>query len=93
MKPLTDRQAEVVGFIKSFFLEHGYWPSMREIAAHFGVNLNAAAGFISGARKKGELSWPENVARAFVITGYKVDLVPISGTQAQLDQRNHIGGC
>lgn len=32
---LTDRQAEVLEYIRAFFLEHHRFPKLREIMAHF----------------------------------------------------------
>jgi repressor LexA len=41
MPPLTKKQAEVLHFIRSYFSEHGYAPSYREIADALGLSSPA----------------------------------------------------
>ena len=36
--PLTKKQSEVLDFIREHLEEHGYAPSYREIADHFGLS-------------------------------------------------------
>jgi repressor LexA len=41
MANLTKKQKEVLDFIRSYFFEHGYAPSYREIADHLGLSSPA----------------------------------------------------
>lgn len=51
--PLTDRQREVLRFLRRRMVEHGRPPTIREIADEFGVNVNAVMGHPNALRKKG----------------------------------------
>ena len=42
-QPLTPRQREVLGVVKTFIRDHGYAPSMRQLAGLFGWSGPAAA--------------------------------------------------
>jgi repressor LexA len=51
---LTDRQKEVFDFLRSFQAEHGWMPSLREIAVELGVSsLNGVAGHLDALERKG----------------------------------------
>jgi repressor LexA len=41
MPPLTKKQSEILAYIRSHLSEHGYAPSYREIADHFGLSSPA----------------------------------------------------
>ena len=36
MEELTERQKEILNFLKAYVRDHGYPPTMREIGEHFG---------------------------------------------------------
>jgi repressor LexA len=55
MKPLTDRQRLVLNFVEEFCRRQGYPPTVREVAAHFGVQPRAAADHLAALKKKGHL--------------------------------------
>lgn len=53
-KTLTSRQAEVLRYIVTHVLEHGYQPTYREIAEHLQLSSHSGvAGFIRGLRAQG----------------------------------------
>jgi len=53
-KKLTQRQNEILAFIKGFLCAEGYPPSLREICAHFQINGPANAGkHLDALEKKG----------------------------------------
>jgi repressor LexA len=55
-KGLTKRQAEVLEFINRYLEEHGYPPTVREVAAHFGFRSpRAAHDHMKALQKKGYL--------------------------------------
>jgi repressor LexA len=62
---LSNRQQQVLEYIQSFQLNHGFSPSHREIAAHFGFSSpNAAMDHIKALRAKGALAASGRRARA-----------------------------
>lgn len=61
---ITPRQNAVLAFVCDFRAEHGYSPSLREIAAHLVVTLNAANGHVHALEAKGLIDRDEGVARS-----------------------------
>ena len=55
MRELTDRQREVLGFIRSFSARHGVPPTVREIGARFHVTPRAAFDHLRALERKGAL--------------------------------------
>jgi len=71
---LTDRQNEILDFIKEFVSFNGYPPTLREIAKNF--NLASTFGIkrhLDALKKKGYLSIESFSSRAISITDYKND--------------------
>lgn len=64
MKALTDRQHEILNFVRSFCEEHGYPPTIRECATHFNISLRAVQCHFAALQKKGYLSQPEKQSRS-----------------------------
>lgn len=67
MKKLTDRQREVLGFIRRHMDALGYAPSIREISIEFGVALKAAYDHVKALERKGAIRRTNGVARSIVI--------------------------
>ncbi len=66
---ITDRQKEILRFIAEFGQENGYPPSLRDIAAHFGISsTNGVAGHLEKLVTKNFLSKESNSSRALSIT-------------------------
>lgn len=61
---LTDRQAEILSCVREFIASHGYAPSVRDIAAKFGMSAAAAHEHLYALAKKGAVSWTPKVARS-----------------------------
>lgn len=55
MRELTDRQRDVLGFIRSFSARHGVPPTVREIGAKFRVTPRAAFDHLRALERKGML--------------------------------------
>ena len=55
MRELTDRQQEVLGFIRTFTARHGVPPTVREIGARFHVTPRAAFDHLRALERKGAL--------------------------------------
>ena len=64
---LTDRQREVLTFLRQYQREHGVMPSSRDIQRAFGFSSQTAAmGFLRALEKKGAIQRRAGVARAVV---------------------------
>jgi repressor LexA len=60
---LTERQGAVLEFISKFIESNGFSPTTREIAGHFGVNVNATAEHLNKLEAKGRISRKHGMAR------------------------------
>ena len=79
---LTERQAQVLTFIKSFAQAHGYPPTIPEIQEEFGIRSpNGVNNHIKALTRKGYLRRDSSRARALEITGWR-DGIPVLGTVA-----------
>ena len=68
MKPLTDRQQEVLEFVRAVIAQAGVAPTLREIAAQFRFrSVKAAADHVAALRRKGALTGVPRRARALQI--------------------------
>ncbi len=66
-KELTNRQKELLDFLKSEFSNTGIMPSTREIQAHFGFKSQTAAmGHLRALEKKGVIQRLAGKARAVI---------------------------
>jgi repressor LexA len=53
---LTDRQARILAWIRTYSDRHGYMPTVREIGAAFGIgSTNGVARHLAALEKKGYL--------------------------------------
>lgn len=78
-KDLTDRQSEILAFIKDFALEHGYPPTIPEIQKEFGIKSpNGVNNHIKALTRKGFIRRESSRARALDIKGIR-DGIPILG--------------
>ena len=64
MKKLTERQEEVLNFIKMFINTNKYPPTMREIASSFQITANGAYDHVKALEKKGKIHCDVNRSRA-----------------------------
>jgi repressor LexA len=66
---LTKRQREIYDFVRGFLEEHGYAPSLEEIAEHFGLSSVATVHeHLENLQSKGALRRDPNRSRAVEIT-------------------------
>lgn len=55
-RPLSLRQAEVLGYVHSYRKAHGYSPTLREIGRHLGIaSSNAVNDLLVACERKGYL--------------------------------------
>jgi len=56
MSDLTQRQAEIVAWLKAYVARNGYGPSAREIGKQFGITSpNGVMGHLRALEKKGAI--------------------------------------
>lgn len=67
MKGLTQRQIEMLNFLKEFISVHKYPPTIREISAHFNIAVKAAHDHVHALVKKGVIRCDNNRSRAIEI--------------------------
>ena len=64
MNPLTDRQKEVLAFIKAFLKKSGFPPTSGDIAEEFGFkSLTASTQHVRALERKGYIKCSPGVAR------------------------------
>jgi len=63
MKLLTDRQQSVLTFVEEFCSRQGYPPTVREVAAAFGIQPRAAVDHLAALKRKGYLHREPGVSR------------------------------
>lgn len=70
MDALTDRQTEILAFITTYYRQHGYGPTLRELMDEFGItSMNGAKSHVDRLRHKGAIEpAPPNHARVIVPT-------------------------
>ena len=87
MKTLTLRQTEVLCSITDFVEEHGYPPTIRELADRFGISIKGAYDHIKALERKGQLRLGDNRSRAIEVIPQapgdaRKSEVPLLGTVA-----------
>lgn len=66
---LTDRQKEILDYIRGYDEEYGFPPSLREIANYFGIrSTNGVVCTLDAIEKKGWLTREANLSRAIRLT-------------------------
>lgn len=72
---LTNRQREVLDFIKDEIVRRGYPPSFREIASNFGIkSTNGVKVHLDALEKKGYINRDPGLARG-------IELTPLAGAE------------
>ncbi len=66
---LTDRQREILDFIRGYHGEHDYFPSLREIAGNFKLSIGTVQTHLDYLRRKGALDWDKGKPRAMRLGG------------------------
>ena len=97
----TERQQQILDFIRDQQATRGITPSRAEIQEHFGfASPNAVTEHLKALEKKGALQRPANTARGLVLTDSYRDSpmveIPIYGTipaGLPADERQEADGC
>src|SRR5450432_3184160 len=98
---LTERQQEILNFIRERQRMDGVTPSTREIQEHFGfASQTAVVGHLQALERKGALKREPNKARSLVLAdarrGVRMLDIPIFGTipaGLPADQQQESDGC
>jgi len=69
---LTEKQKETLEFIYTFHRDHGWPPSLREIAARFGITLKTTFDRILALERKGYIIQPAGKRRVMRINWHRV---------------------
>lgn len=68
MHGLTDRQYEILSFIRSYIIVNDYPPTIVEIGEHFGIiSKNGVVNHLSAIEKKGYIKRTPKTARGIKI--------------------------
>ncbi|MDD4142804.1 MAG: transcriptional repressor LexA [Bacteroidales bacterium] len=70
MKILTNRQQEVLDFIKQYMESNSYAPAVRDIAKHFEVTVKAAHDHLKALERKGAIRSSEGISRSIEVVGF-----------------------
>ena len=71
---MTKRQYEVLELLRAYIKDHGYSPSLEEIAS--GVGLKAKSGVVRilrGLEQRGRITMAAGQARSIAIMGEEID--------------------
>ncbi|MFQ5738952.1 MAG: transcriptional repressor LexA [Acidobacteriota bacterium] len=83
---LTARQRAILNFLQGYLREHGYSPSLEEIAAHFGIaSLNGVFKHLRALEERGFIRRLSNQARSIqllVPEGSAAPTLPLLGLVA-----------
>lgn len=67
MRPITNRQQEVLDFIKTFIAHSKYPPTIREVSEHFGISVKGAYDHVKALEKKQAIRCDTNRSRAIEV--------------------------
>ena len=67
MKGLTERQTEILDFIRSHIADRRYPPTLREIGQHFGISVKGVYDHMKALQKKSRIRCQSNRSRAIEI--------------------------
>jgi repressor LexA len=69
-QPLTPRQQDIRDWIAGYIDVHGYSPTVKEIANHYGWRTpNSAKCHLNPMRKKGYITWQDGCSRTLRVIG------------------------
>ena len=66
---MTGAQIELIAVIRAFVKEHGYAPTVREIAELMDIGHGTAQRLLQGLADSGKIDKRERVARGYRIRG------------------------
>jgi repressor LexA len=70
---LTERQGQILSYLKRFVLQRGYPPTHRQIGDHFGIgSTNGVVGHLKALEKKWFIRREPMISRGITIVGFEV---------------------
>jgi repressor LexA len=83
---LTDRQQEILDFIRSWTKEHRYPPTLREIGRHMNIrSTNGVSDHLRALERKGYLLREDMKSRALVPVDFDTPEVDLTEREIRLD--------
>lgn len=76
MIAITERQREVLDFIKNYISSHKYPPTIREISEYFGISVKGAYDHVKALERKEYIHSNNNRSRTIEVVGEEEDDVP-----------------
>ena len=67
MRELTDRQMEILLYIREYRKMYKYPPSYRDIGRHFGISVKGVSDHITALRNKGAITIEPHKPRTIVV--------------------------
>lgn len=83
MDTLTPRQSEILAFIREYLQTHGYSPSVRDVAVHFGLCINGAACHLVALQRKGAIVRGVSVARSIRVVNPLPNTIPVAEVESR----------
>lgn len=66
-KELTERQADIIDYVKDYKDNYGYSPTYTEIADYFGFSSRNAQQHIRAIERKGKIKTTPGISRSIII--------------------------
>lgn len=93
MKGLTERQKEILDFIREFIQRHSFSPSYEEVKQHFGFSsLGTVQNFVRILKRKGYLSAEKYCGRSLALAEAPAP-APVTVAECELPFIGYLSGC
>jgi repressor LexA len=66
---MTERQNELIAAIRAYVAEHGFAPTVREVAEILGIGHGTAQRALEDLARSGRIEKKERVARGYRVRG------------------------
>ena len=77
---LTDRQQDILAFIRESMVKEGYPPTVREIGSHFGIlSTNGVVGHLRALEQTGAITREPAISRGICLAGVSVQKALAAG--------------
>lgn len=76
MKTLTERQSEILEFIKRYIERNSYAPAVRDVAKEFNITVKAAHDHLKALERKGAIHSSEGISRSTGVVGFSTSFSP-----------------
>ena len=67
MEELTDKQKEMIDFIKKYINNYGYSPTIRELAYVLGKSVGSVHPMLKKLKAKGVITYNEKMSRTIKV--------------------------